>query len=49
MVNHRQVQRTQERKFFLEEKEELGGALINRESIGGSWVLKCSGFSSAEL
>ena len=38
MVNRRQVLRTKgEEHCFIEEKGELEGAVINKESIGGDW------------
>ena len=33
---------------FIEEKGELGGAVINKESTGGTWSSKCNGFSLAQ-
>ena len=34
---------------FVVEMGELGGAVINKESIGGNENLKCSDFSLVEL
>ena len=38
MVSHRQIQRMKKGGLILRGKDgDLGGAVINRESIGGSW------------
>ena len=37
MVNHMQAQFSEERKLFYRGEGELGGALINKDFIGGNW------------
>ena len=38
-----------EEKLYYRRKEEVGKAIVNKESIGGIERLMCSGFSLAEL
>ena len=44
MVSHMYIPQQQGRKSFYTREEEVGRAIVNKESTGGVEISKCSGF-----